>query len=360
MSGTVSIRRLAPDRVPRAACPPVSGALLLEVVVALTLMVMAMGLLGAQLVGGLRMVTYAEEQTRATQLADRLLALLELDPNTVERFLAEREIDGDFGEQYPGWFWRAFSEDFEEVAGEEIEAEELVGKFGRVTIEILHQSDPDRVDDVEDALVVRRLHMLKAARGTIDLERDFGMPAEQAETLKASLPPDVLTEEGEIDIARLVQYTNVEDLFALLPMFMNLMQQSGALEQFGGGMSGEELANLINGGGISPDELAGLIGGMDPGGGGEGGIDAIAELLQSQLGGQLSEEELNALLSNIGQGGGGSGFGGERGGRRGGGEGGGRPGGERGGGRGDEERQGRGIEDIDRDREGRNLRRGGQ
>ena len=333
------------------------AALLLEVVVAMTLMVMAMGLLGAQLVAGLQMTTYAEEQTRAAQLADRLLALLELDPNMVERFLAEREIDGDFGEQYPGWFWRALSEDFEEVAGEEIEFEEELGKFGRVTIEILHQSDPDRVDDVEDARLVRRLHMLKAARGTIDPERDFGMPAEQAEMLKANLPPDVLTEEGEIDVARLVQYTNVEDLFALLPMFMTLMQQGGALEGMGGSLSAEDLTDLIDRGGLAPDELAGMISGGDFGGAGEGGMGAVADMIRSQLGGQLSEEELAGLLSNIGQGGQrGGGFGGDEP-RGGAGEGGGR----RGGGAGERgDRQGRGIEEFDGEREGRNLGRGGR
>ena len=180
------------------------GVLLLEVVVALAILVAAMGLLGAQLVAGLRMTADAEELTRASQLADRVLAFLELDPNTVERFVEYREVDGDFDEQYPGWFWRAVSEDLEEVELTDEITEEP--RLSRVTIQILHQRDPDRLDDIDDALIVRQLHLLKAARGTIDLERDFGVPAENAEMLKANLPPEVLTEDGEIDFAKLVQY----------------------------------------------------------------------------------------------------------------------------------------------------------
>ena len=83
------------------------AVMLLEIVVAMAVMVTAMGFLGAQLVSGIKMTMYTEEQTRASQLADRMLALLELDPNTVTQFVAERQADGDFGEQYPEWFWRA-------------------------------------------------------------------------------------------------------------------------------------------------------------------------------------------------------------------------------------------------------------
>jgi len=323
------------------------AALLLEVVVALAILVTAMGLLGAQLVGGLRMTADAEELTRAGQLADRILALLELDPNTVERFVAQREADGDFGEQCPGWFWRARAEEVEETELTEEIVEEP--PFSRVTIEILHQSDPERRDDIEGAQLVRQLHVLKAARGTVDLERDFGMPPENAEMFKANLPPEVLTQDGEIDFARLAQSIGAADLFALLPMVMALAQQGGGIGSLGEGFPAGELSGLFEGGGLSPEDLAGLITGV--GGGTAGGSDAVRDLIMSQLGGQLSDEELSNLLSNIGQGGGGGlgpapGRGDQRG-----------PGAARGGGGGaDEPRRGRGIEDLSREREERNRR----
>jgi hypothetical protein len=131
------------------------AVLLLEVVVALAVMVTAMGFLGAQLVGGIRMTMYAEEQTRAAQLADRMLALLELDPNTVARFVAERQADGDFGKQYPEWFWRAYAEELKET--ENLEEQR---RISRITVEILHQPGAGRDADIEEAQVVRRLHLL--------------------------------------------------------------------------------------------------------------------------------------------------------------------------------------------------------
>jgi hypothetical protein len=346
------------------------AVLLLEVVVALAIMVVAMGLLGAQLIGGLRMTGDAEELTRASQLADRVLALLELDPNTVERFVEYREVDGDFDEQYPGWFWRAVSEKLEEVELTEQIREEP--RLSRVTIQILHQRDPDRLDDIEDAHVVRQLHLLKAARGTIDLERDFGLPAENAEMLKANLPPEVLTEDGEIDFAKLVQYVGA-DLFSLLPMFMGLAQQAGGVAGLGEGFSAEALAGMAGEGGFSPDELMGLLtGGAGGGDGGAGGNEAIAEMLRSQLGGQLTEEQLSNLLSMVGQGRGGAGAGrgggggsGGRAGRGGGGGRGGRGGQAADGGPGDEgpsvePRRGRGIEDLARERDERNRKSEGR
>lgn len=327
------------------------AALLLEVVVALTVMVTSMGLLGAQLVGGLRMTEYAEELTRATQLADRVLALLELDPNTVDRFVEQREADGDFGEQYPGWFWRAYAEEVEEtvvtVGGTEEEVTEE-DRLSRVTIQILHQTDQERLDDIEDAWVVRQLHVLRAARGTVDLERDFGVPAEKAELLKANLPPEVLTEDGEIDFGKLVRFTGLEDLFTLLPMIMALTEQGGGLPGLDEGFPAGDLAELFGGGGASREELEGLITSV---GGGIGGNDAIRELIQSQIGDQLSEEQLNSLLNSIGGGGAGGPIGGGRGGRR--------P--ERLGDEGAEGGRGaRGIRDLDGERDEQNRRRGGR
>lgn len=341
-----STRHWVPTRhcVPRAAGPPVLRAravLLLEVVVALTLMVLAMGLLGGQLVGGLRMVTFAEEQTRAAQLADRMLALLELDPNTVERFMEYREIDGDFGEQHPGWFWRATAEELEQAAGVAQTAEEMAEEEGlnRVTIEILHTGDPEARDDIEQARVVRAIHLLKASPGRINLAEDFGVPPEQLEQLSAMIPIPGM-DPTALDPQALVSL-DPEMLMAMLPMILPLLQQ------FRGGSMPRDL---------SPDMLRDLLGGnlpLDgdvpfgeiPGAGefgegfGGGGNQALRELIRSQLGGQISDEELDSLMSNIGRGRGGGGR---------------RPPPDEGGTRTGGSRQGRTIEELSREREERN------
>jgi len=318
------------------------GVLLLEVVVALAVMVTAMGFLGAQLVGGIKMTMYAEEQTRATQLVDRMLALLELDPNTVARFVAEREADGDFGEQYPEWFWRAYAEELEET--ENLEEEQ---RLSRVALEILHQPGVGRDADIDEARVVRRLHLLKAAPGTIDLEEDFGVPAEQVESIMDAIReywPDAITETGEIDLRILMQNTSIEDLFMLMPMFAGLAGQSfggdGSLGSFGGeGFPGLPGGDALPGG-LGDLLNSGDIGNLSP--------EEIAALLNAVGGLQLSDEQLDLLMGSIGQGGFGVGGGGPD---RGPGQ---RP---RGGGDG-EDRQPRDIRDLDRDRDARNEKWG--
>ena len=318
----------------------VRAVLLLEVVVALAVMVTAMGFLGAQLVGGIRMTMYAEEQTRAAQLADRMLALLELDPNTVERFVAEREADGDFGEQYPEWFWRAYAEELEET--EDLEEEQ---RLSRVTVEILYQPGVGRDADIDEARVVRRLHLLKAAPGTIDLEEDFGVPAGQVESIMDAIReywPDAITETGEIDLRVLMQNTSIEDLFMLMPMLAGLAGQSFGGDGSLGPFSGEGFPGLPGGdalpGGLGDLLNSGDIGNLSP--------EQITELLNAIEGLQLGDEQLRTLLGSIGQGGFGPGGGGpDRG-----------PGDRRGGD--GEDRQPRDIGDLDRDRDARNEKWG--
>ncbi|WP_320046862.1 hypothetical protein [uncultured Ilyobacter sp.] len=277
----------------RVCHPPVRhAALLLEVVVALTVMVTSMGFIGAQMVAGINMVMEAEEQTRASQMADRMMALLELDPNTITRFVMQREVDGDFGEENPGWFWRAYADEPEDQFQDE--------PFNFVTLQILHAPNSLDNETVESARVVRELHMIKAVPATIDLVRDFGMTSEDAEGLLANLPPEVLTESGEIDFTKLVQYLNPEDLFSMLPMVMGMMQQTGALS----GITGSDasgLSELLQGGGVSPNQLEDLLGGS----GGLSADNPLVELIRSQLQGQISDEELNGLINTINQAGGG-------------------------------------------------------
>jgi hypothetical protein len=340
------------------------GSLLLEAVVAMTILVSAIGILGAQLVGGMNMTVYAEEQTRAAQLVDRMLAFLELDPNTVTRFVAERQADGDFGKQFPEWFWRASAEEMEET--KELEAER---KLSRITIEILHQPGAGTGASLENAKVVRRLHMLKAAPGMIDLEKHFGVPADKVATIKellAGIAPAALLENGEIDLRVLMQTVGMQDLFALMPL-LSSMSEGGFAGMGGGGGGG--IADMLGKSGMSPDDLLGMIqnslggeispemlqtllgglGGLEGlgdlsqlgdlsklgnltdllGGAGGGQAAQILQFIQSQLGDQLSPEDLGRLMDMMGSMGGGGGTGG---GKKGGGPGGSRTGGGRPGG----------------------------
>ena len=157
-----------------------------------------------------------------------------------------------------------------------------------------------------------------------------------------------------------MQYTGLEDLFALMPMLAGLADGGFGGGDLGGllggeGLSGDAISDFLEaglGGDLSADMIQGLLGGA----GGDfdiGGNAAILQMIQDQLGGQLGEEELKMLMDAIGQGGLGGGGGGGAGPRRGGGERPGRaPGGDR---RGvGDERGRRDIGDVNRERQERN------
>lgn len=226
------------------------AALLLEVVIALTIMVAAIGLLGAQLVNGLRMTAHGDLHTRAVELTDRILALLELDPQTQERVFLDEETEGDFGEQFRGWHWRVF-----------VEETDVIG-LGQVTIQILYQADAERHDDIDDAKVVREVHLLKADPGRIDLAEDFGVPEEVVDELLANFP--AAGEDGTLDLQALLnEFSN--DPLALLAFLAEIQQFLGDAGLGGGAgeaPSAEQLQQFFErfGGGVDPQALEDALG----------------------------------------------------------------------------------------------------
>lgn len=234
-----------------------AGALLLEVVVSLAIMVAALGLIGAQLNGGLKMTAQAESATRAAELSDRMLALLELDQQMSERIFQERHIDGDFGTEYPGYLWRA-----------QVDKTDIDG-LGLVSLEILYQNDPERPTDIDGARLVRQLHLLKADPGRIDLGKDFGVPQETLDVVGPSLGAIPGLDPTQFDPQALAALPP-EQLFAVLAQLLPILQQAGIIPP---GMGLDPNA--------SPDDLSAMIqsmveaqgGGMPgqvPGQGGEG------------------------------------------------------------------------------------------
>ncbi len=284
------------------------AALLLEVVIALAIIMVVFAVLGAQLNSGLKMVAQAEEITRAAQLADRMMAVVELEPNTVENLFEQREMDGDFGDQFPGWFWRARIEPVSE------DDETL----GRVTIEILHQTDPDLLDGAEGARVVRTLHLLKANPAKIDLAKDFGVPPEQLEMLAAIVPLPGF-DPSAIDPLALVSL-DPETLMQLLPVLLPLLQQfQFAGVDLPGGLTPDKLQEMLESGNLGDlaamfggsgagqlGDLGAMLGGMSGGAMG-GDADALRELIKSSLGDQISDAQLDALLGTLGSGAGAAG-----------------------------------------------------
>lgn len=140
-----------------------SAAVLLEVVIALAILVAALGLLGGQLAGGLEMTSYSEEQLRATQLADQLVTMVQLDPRLAALMQESETLEYECTDEtplgyalapLPGTFWRIVHEPVDR---------ENEQKLRRVVIEVLRQPSRDRFDSRDAATVVRQLVMFKAA-----------------------------------------------------------------------------------------------------------------------------------------------------------------------------------------------------
>ncbi|MCG8402702.1 MAG: hypothetical protein MJA84_14100, partial [Firmicutes bacterium] len=205
-----------------------TSALLLEVVVALAIMIASLAMLGAQLRTGILTMQTAEEMNRGVALVDRLLALMELDLELQTRLFEDQERDGDFGEQYPGYFWVLELEPLEltELEDEEIIAEENAEGLPllyRVDIQILY--DPPTEDDpegtLEDARSLYTVHMIRATPPAIDLSSDFGVPTDQIDQLQQVLPdfdPQMFNPQAVITQLSEMVEEDPASLIALAPM----------------------------------------------------------------------------------------------------------------------------------------------
>ncbi len=286
------------------------AALLLEVIVALTIMVFSLSVIASQLVGGMQMVQDVDRQTRAIQFTDRMLALLELDPEAIAQIGEEQQIDGDFGRQYPGWFWRASLQN----TGTE--------GLGLITLEILAMRDTGEEGSLEEARVVRAVRMLKAAPQPIDLVADFGVSEEQVAVFAENSPFPEL-DPTALNPQLLAQLIQPETLMEILPALMPMLAQMGG-GQLPADFSPEMLTELLAGGGELPFAPGGggggPLAGIGNGGGGRGGgprgggpggqNDVIRGMIEGALGDQVSGAELDQLMESLNGGTGTSGNGG--------------------------------------------------
>jgi hypothetical protein len=253
--------------------PARHAALLLEVVVALTVLVAAIGLLGAQLVGSLNTIFYSEEQLRASLLADRVLALVQMDPDMQRRLAEEDDFEDLFGKEYPGYYWHIHTEPLERDKPDELKV---------VTIQVFYQPDKQLHEDlagINTATMLRQLALFKGKPGTINLVEQAGLSEEAAEELRQAIPIAGF-DPAAIDLQQLMATLTNDQIMQLIPMLMPLLQQiasgqlpadlQGLAEQISGtlgpdtlgGLSAEDLANTIQqavGGGGRPAAAGGAL-----------------------------------------------------------------------------------------------------
>lgn len=195
--------------------------LLMEVVLAVSLLVVGMAFIGMQIHNASRAAARAERSMRALLLAESKFA--ELDAGLIP---PEEEIEEEFGRLFPDYGWRLL-----------IEPHPTTTDLNQVTLEILHQvrQDVSEEFDFDEADVVHRLYALRVTPQPIDLTRDFGMDEEQADKLAEDLGS---VTEGGIDPRALSP-----SLFADLDLEELLEVAPALLEAFG--MSVNDLMDML-------------------------------------------------------------------------------------------------------------------
>ncbi len=179
------------------------GALLLEIILARTILFMGMSLIGIQLQTSIKIGYDNERRTQALLLAEAKLAQLDSGAINLEREMgADGVMEGDFGRSFPGYFFRFTMEEHKDL-------EDIF----EVTTEILYGPPEEDLEpgDIEDAEVVMVLYSFRATPPTLNLQRDFRVTDDQFEEFAALLPPDLdpldlsPNELGRMDLETLME-----------------------------------------------------------------------------------------------------------------------------------------------------------
>ncbi len=213
------------------------SALLLEVILALTILFMGMAVIGIQLRTATATGYENERMTQALMLAEAKLGQLDIGSINLQRDMSgDGIIEGDFGRSFPGYFFR-FT----------IEPHDDLEDMFEVTTQILYGPPEDDLEpgDIEDAQVVLTLFSFRPTPPTLNLQRDFGVNDEQMEELAASLPPDL--DPADLSPAAFAEM-DLETLLELMPQFLEIFGR-------GFGFSAEQIQQAIDLGLLDPTSL---------------------------------------------------------------------------------------------------------
>ena len=233
------------------------AAVLLEVVLALALLMIAMGVIGFTFRNGQYFIERSERLTRAMLMTEKLI--VEMDSGLLA--MDEREVTGTFetdgiSETMPGLSFEILSEPSPSIVG-------------LLNIEInIFLGSPE---DEDSRQLVLQTHVVRPLPQGLDFERDFGLDQEQIEQLTEAIPGGAaLFDPNNFDprsLASLPIDQLVEILPSLLQAFGGQLGQ-GQIDQFLNAVESGDLSGLQNGGNI-PGLNGG--GGNNNGGGGNNG-----------------------------------------------------------------------------------------
>ncbi len=250
------------SRARRSGCAKVArpirrGAALLEVILSLSLLLVAMVAVGVVFRNGQYFVEKAELRTRAMLLTEKIITVL--DTGMDEDRDGEMDIDITEREQFgyfvvdgadvgiPGMSWMT-----------EIEPSRTVEGLYEIDINIF-LGDPE---DEETRRNILRTRIVRAEPRGFDFERDLGLDEDQIEELTNALPDGVgpLLDPTNFDPRMLAQLP-ADQLIELLP---TLMQAFGS--QLGAGQV-DQLMNMVNSGNaqnVVNQATGGASGGQSP------------------------------------------------------------------------------------------------
>ncbi len=156
--------------------------LLLETVIAVGMLVLGLTIIGGQIQTSNQAAQKMEMRMRAMALAEMQLA--HLDTGLIEVDSIDEVEEEDFGPRFKDFGWRLITE---ETATEEL---------FRLTLEILYQprEDYDELFDYDEAEVLYRFFVFRAAPKPINFSEDLGMNEEQFDELAEKL--DLIGVEG--------------------------------------------------------------------------------------------------------------------------------------------------------------------
>ena len=221
------------------------AAVLLEVLVTVTLIVMFMAMIGSQILSSLRAADTIERKQTAMLLAESLSGRLQagaFEPT-------DEQMEGDFGETYPGWTWR--------ITIQPTDDEELM----RVSLHVFYEDPEVEVVATETPVPALSVHTLWPMPPQMDLVSDFGLTEEQAIALADAVPIEGFDVNNFSP--QLLLEMDRDTLLELLPTILealrggglsDLVGSVGGLGSLGGRRGGRRPRTGDRGGGQDSDE----------------------------------------------------------------------------------------------------------
>jgi len=214
------------------------GAMLLEVVLALSILLIAIAVCGLALNNNLADVKKGESLTRAMLLTEELLT--RVDAGQIQ--MDQTEQSGEFGDPDT----RSESDPLFSYSLSIVPVEQEPDIL-RVEATIFERNPSDSTDGAKQVLVTKTL---RAKPRPLNLKEDFGMSDEQLQMLTDSVPGGTQVLDPENFDPRSIAQLDMDTLAQLMPLIMQAMSS--------GQLSGQDLSKMGQGGGL-PSGLTGQL-----------------------------------------------------------------------------------------------------